>query len=115
MNGYSSQMTQMERAKIIYNVISAQKKSKPALTSIENGKSEKGKCNMCGRVGHKMKKCWYYGPTMTLEENNMAPEQKIKEKQAPKRKKAKEAEKKVKAVHTSLEMHIYIVSHAIWL
>jgi hypothetical protein len=47
-----------------------------------------------------MKKCWYYDPTMTLEENKKAAEQKIKEKQAAKREKAKEAAEKQEAVKT---------------
>jgi hypothetical protein len=74
MNEYSSQMTQEERAKIIYSVISANKK-KPEHSlnaSEQDGKSEKAKCHVCGRAGHKMKKCWYYDPTMTLEENKNA-------------------------------------------
>jgi hypothetical protein len=40
---------------------------------------------MCGQTGHKMKKCWYYDPTLKLEENKKAAKQKIKEKQAEKR------------------------------
>ena len=48
-----------------------------------------------------MKKCWYYDPTMTLEENKKAAEQKIKEKQAAKREKTKEAAEKQEAVKTT--------------
>lgn len=43
----------------------------------------------------KMKKCWYYDPTMTLEENKKATDLKNKEKPAAKKEKAKEAEKKL--------------------
>jgi hypothetical protein len=81
-------MTQAERAKIIYNVISAtKKKTEPSLTATD-GKTEKAKCHVCGITGHKMKKCWYYDPKMTLDENKKAAEQKIKEKQAAKKEKA---------------------------
>jgi hypothetical protein len=60
MNKYSSQMTQAERAKIIYNVISTtKKKTEPSLNATD-GKTEKAKCHVCGQTGHKMKKCWYY-------------------------------------------------------
>jgi hypothetical protein len=102
VNEYSSQVTREECAKVIYNVISVNKK-KPEHSlnaSEQDGKSEKAKCHVCGRAGHKMKKCWYYDPTMTLEENKKAAEQKIKEKQAAKREKAKEAAEKQEAVKT---------------
>jgi uncharacterized protein YifE (UPF0438 family) len=70
MNEYSSQMTQTERAKIIHNVISANKKKpEPSLNTTEQGKADKAKCHVCGRLGHKYKKCWYYDPKLTLEEN----------------------------------------------
>jgi hypothetical protein len=50
MNEYSLQMTQAERAKIIYNVISAtKKKTEPSLTATD-GKTEKAKCHVCGRT-----------------------------------------------------------------
>jgi hypothetical protein len=90
MNECSSQMTQAERAKIIYNVISTNKKKlEPPLNTTEQEKSEKGKCHVCGRSGHKYKKCWYYDPQLTWEENKKAAEQKIKEKKDAK--KTKEA------------------------
>jgi hypothetical protein len=102
MNEYSSQMTQSERAKIIYNVISSKKKKAEAsFNASEDGKGEKGKCHVCGRVGHKMKKCWYYDPTKTLEENKKAAEQKMKEKQAAKKERAKEGEAKQEAAKTT--------------
>jgi hypothetical protein len=34
-----------------------------------------------------MKKCWYYDPSMTLEENKKAAEQKMKEKEDTKKEK----------------------------
>ena len=59
-------MTQLERAKIIYNEINTHKKKQEiSLNTSENGKGEKGKCHVCGRSGHKMKKCWYYNPILT--------------------------------------------------
>jgi hypothetical protein len=36
MNEYSSQMTQTERTKVIYNVISAKRKSEPALNATKD-------------------------------------------------------------------------------
>jgi hypothetical protein len=99
MNEYSSQMTQTERAKVIYNVISGKRKTELALNANEEGKSHKGKCHVCGQPGHKMK-CWYYDPSMTLEDNKKAVEQKMKEKQAAKREKVKEAESKSEAAKT---------------
>jgi hypothetical protein len=88
MNEYSSQMTQAECAKIIYNVISTtKKKTKPSLNTAEAGKGDKDKCHVCGRPGHKYKKCWYYNPAMTLKENKKAAEKKIKEKQVAKKEK----------------------------
>jgi hypothetical protein len=100
MKEYSSQMTQAEHAKIIYNVISTtKKKTEPSLTATD-GKTEKAKCHVCGQTGHKMKKCWYYDPKMTLDENKKAAEQNIKEKQAAKKEKAKEAEAKQEPTKT---------------
>jgi len=100
MNEYSSQMTQTERAKIIHNVISAnRKKPEPSLNTAEQGKSEKAKCHVCGRIGHKYKKCWYYDPKLTMEENKKIAEQKMKEKQEAK-KEAKEAAGKQDAAKT---------------
>jgi hypothetical protein len=70
MNKYSSQMTQTERAKIIHNVISANKKKpEPSLNTTEQGKLEKAKCHVCGQLRHKYKKYWYYDPKLTLEKN----------------------------------------------
>jgi Pyruvate/2-oxoacid:ferredoxin oxidoreductase delta subunit len=95
MNEYSSQMTQEERAKVIYNVINSNKrKSEPTLNLNETGKSEKAKCFVCGKSCHKMKKCWYYNPSMTIEENKKETEKKIKEKQETKKEKSKGNEKK---------------------
>jgi hypothetical protein len=88
MNESSSQMTQAECTKIIYNVISTNKKKlESPLNITEQEKSEKGKCHVCGRSGHKYKKCWYYDPKLTLEENKKAAEQKTKEKKDAKKNK----------------------------
>ena len=96
MNEYSSQMTQTERARVIYNVISAQRRTEPALIANEAEKQgDKGKCHVCGRPGHKMKKCWYYDSSMTLEENKKKAERKMKEKQASKDEKIKKEAAKV--------------------
>jgi len=100
MNEYSSQMTQTEHAKVIYNVISTKRKTEPVLNANKEGKYNKGKCHVCGRPGHKMKKCWYYNPSMTLEENKKAVEQKMKDKQAAKREKVKEVKIKSEAAKT---------------
>jgi hypothetical protein len=70
-------MTQSEQVKIIYNVISSnRKKTEASFNASEHGNGEKGKCHVCGRAGHKMKKCWYYDPTKTLEENKKQPNRK---------------------------------------
>jgi len=74
MNEYSLQMTQTECTKIIHDVRSAEKKSEPALASMENKKLEKGKCRKCGCTRCKMKKCWYYDSTVTLEVNKKTTE-----------------------------------------
>jgi hypothetical protein len=55
MNEYSSQMTQPEHSKVIYNIISTKRKTESSLTATD-GKTEKAKCHVCGRTGHKMKK-----------------------------------------------------------
>ena len=47
-----------------------------------------------------MRKCWYYDPSMTLEENKKAAEQKIKEKQPTKKEQVKEVESKLEAAKT---------------
>jgi hypothetical protein len=79
MNECSSQITHVEHAKIIYNVINtSKKKSEQSLPSTETRKSEKTKCHVCWREGHKMKKCWLYGPAKSLEESKKAAEQKRK-------------------------------------
>ena len=106
MNEYSSQMTQSERAKIIYNEISSHKKKQElSLNANESGNENKGKCHVCGRAGHKMKKGWYYDPAMTLEENKKAAEKKLKEKQDAKieKQKQKEAEKKQETSSTPIK------------
>jgi hypothetical protein len=61
-NEYSSQMTQSDRAKVIYNVISHGKKKMEL--SMQGGepqkdddKNDKGKCHVCGCARHKKKKC----------------------------------------------------------
>jgi hypothetical protein len=104
MNEYSSQMTHTERAKVIYNMMSAKRKSEPALNATKDGKSNKGKCHVCGRAGHRMKKCWHYDSSMTREGNKKAAEKKIKGKQAAKKEKTKaETEKKQDGTNSSQE------------
>ena len=89
-NEYSSQMTQTERAKIIYSVMTHQK-NKTELSmqgrEINQGEKDKNKCFICDRVGHKMKKCWYYDASKTTEENKKEAKEKIKAKQEAKKKK----------------------------
>jgi hypothetical protein len=54
----------------------------------DDDKSNKGKCHVCGCARHKMKKCWYYDPTKSLEENQKIAQEKIKtKKEAAKKKK----------------------------
>ncbi len=89
-NKYSSQMTQTERAKIIYSVVSHQKKKTEL--SMQGGEAikdenDKKKCFICDRVGHKMKKCWYYDASKTAEENRKEAQEKIKAKQEAKKEK----------------------------
>ena len=95
-NEYSSQMTQPERAKVIYAVISApwKKRTEQAMLSKEgeNGGKDKDSCFICERKGHKEKKCWYYDATKTREQNRKKAQEKIKEKQEARKK--KQAEKK---------------------
>jgi hypothetical protein len=97
-NEYSAQMTQVERAKVIYTVISHRKK-KSELSMLagepgKEGKDGKAKCHICGRENHKMKQCWYHDPAKTLEENKKIAQEKIKAKQEEKKKKKKEERKK---------------------
>jgi hypothetical protein len=85
-NEYSSQMTQPERAKIIYTVISApwKKRTEQAMLGKEDEKGGKDKdvsCHICDRKGHKEKKCWYYDASKTREQNRKKAQEKIKEKQ----------------------------------
>jgi hypothetical protein len=48
MNEYSSQLTQTKHSKEIYYVISAKRKTEPALNANEEGKSHKDKYHVCG-------------------------------------------------------------------
>ncbi len=66
----------------------------------EKKKIEKAKCFMCGRTGQKMKKCWYYNPTVTRTENKKEVEKKIKEKSEAKREKSKATDKKQENIVT---------------
>jgi hypothetical protein len=98
-NEYSSQMTQPDRARVIYAVISAswKKRTEQAMLSKEgnNGGGRKDKdivCHICDRKGQKEKKCWYYDATKTREQNRKKAQEKIKEKQEARKK--KEAAKK---------------------
>jgi hypothetical protein len=70
-------MTQLEHAKVIYNVTKLhEKKPETFLNTLEAGKGEKGKCHVCGKPDLK----W-----TTLGENKKEAEQKMKEKQVAKR------------------------------
>jgi hypothetical protein len=65
LNEYSSQMTQPERAKVIYAVVSMAKQKTEL--SMQGAETPPGNgCHICGRKGHKMKGCWYYDATKTL-------------------------------------------------
>jgi hypothetical protein len=86
-------MTQTECAKIIYSVVNHQKKkTELSMQGGELNKDEKDKkkCFICDRVGHKMKKCWYYDALKTTEENRKEAQEKIKAKQEAKKKKKEE-------------------------
>ena len=50
-----------------------------------------------------MKKCWCYDRAKTLEDKKKAAEQKMKEKQAAKREKAKDAEAKIEGDKTTMK------------
>ena len=83
---YSSQMTDSTRVNIIKNIIvyNPQKpKVESALLGTEKEK-DKNTCFICSRKGHQMKKCWYYDPTKSNEENKKIAEEKIKEKKLKK-------------------------------
>jgi hypothetical protein len=86
-NEYSSQMTQTERAKIIYSVVSHQKK-KTELSmqggEVNQDEKDKKKCFICDRVGHKMKKCWYYDGKEAQEKMKAKQEAKKKKKEGQK-------------------------------
>jgi hypothetical protein len=130
MNEYSSQMTHTERAKVIYNMMSAKRKSEPALNATKDGKSNKGKCHVCGRAGHRMKKCWHYDSSMTREGNKKAAEKKIKGKQAAKKQEMAQTPPKKEQKSTREQLHNCLlrrkpacvsfvmpssfVNHAIW-
>ncbi len=90
-NEYSSQMTQTECTKVIYGVISAHQKKKTELSlkTNETDKHDKDKCFICDRKGHKMKKCWYYDATKTVEQNKKEAAKKIKAKLEAKKKRRK--------------------------
>jgi hypothetical protein len=93
---YSLQMTDPARAAIIKNVVvhnPHKPKLKRALLGVEK---EKNTCFVCGKKGHRMKKCWYYDPNKSIEENKKITEEKIKEKKE-KLKKEKEKEKSTDA------------------
>jgi hypothetical protein len=105
MNEYSSQMTQTEHAKIIYNVISAKRKLEQALNVNKAEKqNDKGKCHVCRCTRHKMKKCWYYDSIMTLEDKKKVAKKKIKERQASKDGKNKQMENKKEAAKMNPKM-----------
>jgi hypothetical protein len=65
-NEYSAQMTQTDRAKVIYGVISTHQKKKVELlmSTDETAKADKDKCFICDRKGHKMEKFWYHKVTV---------------------------------------------------
>jgi hypothetical protein len=96
-NEYSAQMTQVERAKVIYTVIShGKKKNELSMLAGERGKEgkdDKAKCHICGRENHKMKQCWYHDPAKTLDENKKIAQEKTKAKQEEKKKKKEERKK----------------------
>ena len=88
-------MTQPERAKIIYAVISSPWRKQQAMLGKEGDKGSKKKdigFHICDGKGHKEKKCWYYDASKTQEQNRKKAQEKIKEKQAVW--KAKQAKKK---------------------
>jgi hypothetical protein len=68
---YSSQLTQANRAKVRYSVISTNLKKKMELSMQpeEAMKADKDECFIGDWKGHKMKKCWYYNVKKTPEQN----------------------------------------------
>jgi hypothetical protein len=78
---YSLQMMDSARAVIIKNIV-AHNPHKPKLESALLGaEKEKNTCFVCGKKGHRMKKCWYYDPNKSIEENKKIAKEKMKEKQ----------------------------------
>jgi hypothetical protein len=94
-NEYSLQMTQTDRAKVSYGVISMHQKKKTELSMLadEDAKKDKDKCHICDRKGHKWRKCWYYDANKTLEQNRKEAAEKIKAKLEAKKKRQEEAKK----------------------
>jgi hypothetical protein len=83
---YSSQMRDPARATVIKNVV-VHNPHKPKLESALLGmEKEKNTCFICVKKGHRMKKCWYYDPNKSIEENKKIAEEKMKEKKERKRK-----------------------------
>jgi hypothetical protein len=92
-NKYSLQMTQPDRAKVIYGVLSMHQKKKTELSmqTEEAVKTDKDKCYFCDRKGHNMKKCWYYDVKKTLEQKKKDAAEEIKAKLKAKKNKDKDA------------------------
>ena len=63
------------------------KESSPESTSNGHSKTDKfdGDCFICGKRGHKYKKCWYFDPKLNLEENKVSAVKKIEAKRAEKK------------------------------
>jgi hypothetical protein len=94
-NEYSSQMTQTDRVKVIYGVISTHQKKKTELSMLadEDEKKDKDKCHICDRKGHKWRKYWYYDANKMLKQNRKEAAEKINVKLEAKKKKQDEAKK----------------------
>jgi hypothetical protein len=109
-NEYSNQMTDPERAKVILNVIEqgAKKAKEQELSLNANEKDTKGKCYLCGRKNHKLKQCWYYDATKTLEQNKKITEEKIKEK-VEERKRKKKSKRRLQVTKNKRKM-IHLMS-----
>ena len=85
-------MTDMERTKVIMNVIKhSLTKNRSELSMQMNKTDQRGKCYLCGNKNHEMKKCWHFKAGKSIEENKKNAEAKIKERA---KKKKNEMEKK---------------------
>jgi hypothetical protein len=70
INEYNAQMTDSEHAKVVLNVIkNSPNKKMTEFSMMPQDNDQKGQRFLCGNKNHKMKKCWYYDASKSLENN----------------------------------------------